>query len=354
MGNGSLTARGVSVANGAKVTLQSVTVSQNELVGAYADTNSTFVARDSTFEYNRPGSDGDFGDGVGLYSGATGDLARCAFVSNSYYGLDVQDPGSTLTCDHCAVVGTRPNAAGKFGRGINAEQGARVGLTDVALVANVTEGLFLRAAGPTGPAVHADVSRLLVRDTAPAANGFFGEGLCVFEGASLTLTDAALVGNHDVGFILNDFRTDAGVLPSATVTNLVVRRTRQTAGGEDGAGVLSGGTLTLTNAAVSQSSSFGLLVANPGSSLVAKNVSVVDVQPDAHGDVGHAFVGSRRAGALNDVELRGAVVGLAAQGYGVSVNASRISDNRVGVHVQGDSTLATAPVAAAPVGVRRW
>jgi hypothetical protein len=173
----------------------------------------------------------------------------------------------------------------------------------------------------------------------------------VNHGASLVLNGAALVGNHDVGLFVNDFRTDAGVLPSATVTNLVVRGTQLTKQGDHGAGILCGGTLSLTNAAVVGNESFGILLANPGSSLVAQSVSVVGVEPDGHGDYGHAFVGLNGGTAqLTDVELSSAVVGLAAQSYGVSVNASRISDNRVGVHVQGDSTLSTATVAAAPRG----
>ncbi len=348
---GSPTARGLSVTSGAKVTLQSATVSENDLAGAVAELGASLFARDSTFEYGRPGHDGDFGLGVGVYSGGTAELTRCALVSNSYYGLDVQDPGSSARVDRLAVVGTRPSGAGVLGRGVNVELGATLTANDVALLANASEGLLLRNAGPTGPPAHGEVSRLLVRDTAPSGDGQWGLGVSVNHGASLVLTDAALVGNHDVGFFMNDFRTNAGVLASATVTNLVVRGTQMTSQGDHGLGVLNGGVLSLTNAAVVSNASFGVLVANPGSALEAKSVSVVDVQPDGHGGFGHAFVGlSGGTARLSDVELRGAVVGLAAQSYGVSVNGSRISDNQVGVHVQGDSTLATAPVAAAPKG----
>lgn len=348
---GSVTARGISVMDGAKVTLQSATVSQNDLIGAVAELGASLIARDTTFEYGRPGSDGDFGVGVGVYGGGSAELTRCALMSNSYYGLDVEDPGTSVKVDHLAVVGTRPSGGGIFGRGINVELGATLTGNDVSLLANASEALLVRDPGPTGPPAHAELTRLLVRDTAALSDGAWGLGVSVNHGASLVLTDAALVGNRDVGFFVNDFRTDAGVLPSATVTNLVVRGTQMTKQGDHGAGILSGGTLSLTNAAVVANESFGVLVANPGSSLVAQSVSVVGVQPDGHGAYGHAFVGLNGGVVqMTDVELRGSVVGLAAQSCGVSMNASRISDNSVGVHVQGDSTLGTAPVAAAPKG----
>ncbi|MHB8875380.1 MAG: hypothetical protein ACYC8T_16975, partial [Myxococcaceae bacterium] len=127
------------------------------------------------------------GQGVVAQGGAMVLLDGVGVVGNRTAGMQASDPGSLIKAFNVLVQGTLPGLAGNRGRGVNVQGGAQLELSDSALVENRQVGLFVWGAG-----TRAVLTGVLIDATAADADGRFGNGAEVLEGARADLRGSAL------------------------------------------------------------------------------------------------------------------------------------------------------------------
>jgi hypothetical protein len=130
-----------------------------------------------------------FGASAGLGSNLV--LRDCVLEGNVAMGMFVS-MGAVVAVSNCAIRGTLVDATGAFGRGINAQSGAALTLTDSTVSGNRNSGVYLSGSG-----TKATLKGVVIRDTTPNDASDTGRGLVVQLGASLDLSSSVLFdGGH--------------------------------------------------------------------------------------------------------------------------------------------------------------
>lgn len=158
-------------------------------------------------------------DGTGLAIGSSHVAVRRAFIrGNHNSGVVVSDPGAQLRLEDARVESTRPGGAGRFGRGVVVQTGAKLNVARLAIVDNQETGLFV--AGPGSAARGGDVSIAGMRaaDRGPLTG--LGVGLHVQEGGLVQLSRVDVRESIGFGVIMYS----AGTL--GRLTDLVVADTQ--------------------------------------------------------------------------------------------------------------------------------
>lgn len=135
-------------------------------------------------------------------------------------GIFVAGAATRLDLARAVIARTLPRTSdSQFGRGINEQEGAQLTVTDALVWRNVDLGLFADGVGTrfTG-------SRLLVQETASnAADRSYGVGMTAQQGVALSLSETLFRSNHAHGLLIQSEGTVAdlrsvtieGTLPSA-------------------------------------------------------------------------------------------------------------------------------------------
>jgi hypothetical protein len=386
-------ANGLDVEDKTVLTVTSSAVIASAGVGL-AMTSGTANVATSVIRDTASASDGTAGNGVSAVSGATLSIDSSWLLRNREVSIVIAGAGSTAQISNTTVTDTQPNAMGQFGAGIGAEGGATLTLTSSAVVKSLYYGVFLSDAMTTG-----EIDHTLVRDTAldhvdgvgrnidvqdgargvlksTTVAGSIGEALFVDStmapadldatqtvalgghvgafvrlGGSLELAQCALVGGTDVGLYLTADEGAAKVHSKATVTDSVIRDT-QPIKGDNGLGALSGGTLTMTNVTINNAYGGGLWVGNNGgadgglttqgstATLTTCVVRNTQTEPNDAGQ-GHGVVGleATLVTLLGCTMTGNSGAGLAFESATALVSGGAISNNEVGLDIQGSSTL---------------
>lgn len=189
---------------------------------------STLAATDLHVEGTRAQED-DGLLGCGLWaSGETSvQLTRAAFVDNEVAGI-YANHGAVLVAEDLAIRDTRAQETdGGFGNGLLLESGATVELHRAALERNRFIGIQVGGAVLTAEDV-------VIRDTlSRSSDGAAGYGLAAAAGGVAELTRAAIEGNRGVG-VLSSLGIGAFDRAQVTLTDAVVAGTLEKACAEDG------------------------------------------------------------------------------------------------------------------------
>ena len=121
-------------------------------------------------------------------------VAGFLLVGNRQYGVFAWHSSSSLVLSNVEVLDSLPMADGTWGRGICVQDGASLRAEDCRVEGNAEIGI---AAGHGGTTVY--LSNVEVLDTQPLADGTLGRGIQVSQGASLQAEDCQVVGNVEVG-----------------------------------------------------------------------------------------------------------------------------------------------------------
>jgi hypothetical protein len=238
-----------------------------------------------------------------------------------------------VTATVLLVEDTQPDSSYPTGGwGIAAIGGVALTLTDAILRNNHELGMLAASFG-----TRVTASGLVVEKTLPSVSALTnGMGISVVDGAVLTLTGATLRSNHAVGLIASD----AGTRVTATV--LLVERTKPRAIDQSygvGVGVQDGAALTLAGATLRANHDVGLLGLGVGTTVTATGLLVADTQPQARdGRFGDGLLlteGASLTGA--DITLwENARCGLqvAFEGVSVAVQGALIGRNLIGTNLQ--------------------
>jgi hypothetical protein len=182
---------------GTSVRLSHGRLERNQMFGSIVQEGASLELFDVTFAANEPRpSDGLFGMGLGVNDGARVSGARVAIEDNAGAGI-ATGAGATLELTDLAVRRTRPSRIGMegdlSGRGLSLERGTTAKITNALIEENREIGLFV---------LDADVmlSNAAIVRTAPVVD-VSGRGIQAQEGARIDLANVCLEDNVEVGVL---------------------------------------------------------------------------------------------------------------------------------------------------------
>ena len=268
---------GVSADSGCHVTLEDTRLSANRDVGLAAiGAGTTVVASRILVDGTLPQElDKKFGWGVLAQDGAKLTLDEARLSGNRVIGLKVANPGSTVAATGLLIDATLPQQVDNVGgRGAEVSDGAQVTLSEARLSANRDVGLAV-----SGAATRLTASSLLIDGTqARATDQQFGLGMNVQGGARATVQGARLSANRTVGLVV----TDAG--SEVAANQLLVDGTLQRASDAmfgTGIQLRQGASLLLQDARLSANRQAGLVAGDKGTVVVANRLVVDGTLPQA-------------------------------------------------------------------------
>jgi hypothetical protein len=301
----------------------------------------------STVYDTQPDAMNQFGAGIGAEDGAVVTITSSAVAKSLYYGVFAADAKTTVSMSHTLVRDTSFDHIDGVGRNVDVQDGAKVTLNAVTVVNSEGEALLSDA---TMAAADLNATETL------AIGGHIGAFVRL--GGTMELTGSALVKNIEAALYLTADEGAAKAHSKATATDSVFLDT-QTIKGANGNTVVSGGIVSLERVTIDSAYGIGVLVGNntgpdggytsSGSTATLDGCVVRDTQPEPNGSgPGHGVV----ALAGTTVNVTGSTItgntgaGLAFQSATGLVSGGTVSNNVVGIDVQGSSTLmqlATAP-----------
>ena len=323
---------GVRGFDGAGLSLERVELRGNRGVALFINTGAQLDAADLTLADTL--SDGSTGAGLWVESGATVIAERIEASNNSAIGVQIEGEGTGANLTGLICRDTSPDANGMFGRGINISDGATATITG-ALIAN-NRGLGVAVLG-SGLNLHD--SR--VRSTsARNVDGLFGYGLAV-QSARSALRRVVFEQNVAVSVFVGP--TDSWL--HATDVSVVDTESRGS-DGRAGRGIyaINGGVITGERIAVINSREVGVFSRGAGSIISLREVEVRDTRAPAcaptscpSDGLGLGVVASETASVTLDgftIEENAAAGLQVAASAHLDVSHGVVASNPVGANIQ--------------------
>jgi len=322
--------------NGCELTVRDVVVEEATGFGIFAINEGTLTVESSVVRDTAPAVGGLFGRGLSIENGSTGVVRRVSLERNREVGMRSFAPGSTLVAEDVYIRDTLAEEAdGSFGRGFTVEQGASAELSRVVIERARDMGIFVDIGGTTLTG-----RDLIIRDIESQERGLIGgRGINVQDGAVVDLERVRIERAREIGIgCIGDV--------SATLRDVVVRDTREQESDlrwGRGIAVTESARLSLERTAILRS--IGLAFANGESTVTAEHLWVKGVSLEAcvgttcpTGGLGIG-VGSYLPGATTDVrtfvveDAATCGVQIAAQGQ-LDLTSGVIRGNAIGACVQ--------------------
>jgi hypothetical protein len=266
---------GIHAENGATVTLSGSLLADNHDFALDLRTASATLT-ETVIRGTRSRPTGESGVGVSLLGGGILSLTRVGLSDNRSFGLSVEDAASVAAIADSVVELTL--GAGLPGTtGLHLVDG-QLTVTDTAVVNNESAAL----AAFVAPA-HVQISGSLFQDTRPpthdtTADAPFGRGVDAEDGACLDLSDSAIVGSTGIALFLQT--TPAANACDAHVDRLVVLGSHDQANGEATRAVsVQGGKLALSNSAIISQLEAGVFLS--GTAVATVTGTLLRALPDA-------------------------------------------------------------------------
>jgi len=304
--------RGVFATDGATLRMHQSVVRRGSManvlvVGGYADQPTRAELAEVWLRDAQGLPDGSLGWGLAALDGAEVTARRTIADDNRAAGIAVYSgvPGvrTAMELEDVAVRDTLPDGDQRSGYGILASSsaGGTVQLSGrrLLLERNHETGLIVAPAS-AGAQASAEIEGLVVRQTAPVAEARRGYGVAALDGARVTLRQALLADNEEMGLFIE------GVVYAGTVVDLedvIVRRTRGSAGRPSTAVVArTGSLLTMSRALLDEGTGAALLALGEGdgsgAQVEAADLTVYGPDPSLHPD------GAYGVAATHDASLR--------------------------------------------------
>lgn len=294
---------GLAISGGASLDLRHAVVANNRdaaifVLGVKSRVSGANVAIRHTGSSEKSGTGGH---GLRVLGGGRAELQWSDFEENRAAGVYASQPATTAVLAHALVRSTRQSESGDAsgrGIGVQIEAGAMVTLVDARLRANHDVGLFARGAGAQLEAQGLTIDATMPRESDSGG----GRGLWAVEGAQVKLSGARLRANRSIALVA----TDPGTTLDAQ--GLVVDDTMEDAAtGAGGYGVVlaKGAKGTLKDIAVWDNRIAGLSVTDPGTTATVDGLVVARThgRPGAAGSGAGLMVGSQASLTARRVRL---------------------------------------------------
>ncbi len=195
--------RGVNVEDGAALTATRCTLQRNTTVGVYATGfGTTADLVDTEVLDTSPSPNGNGGAGIQVQDGAALSVSGCTVQGNTNWGAFAGDAGTTLDLVDTAILDTSAGADGNSGFGLCVADGAALNVMACTIQGNTRAGVGVWHPGTTASLVDTEVL-----NTSPSPDGRFGRGIDVNDGAALTATGCRVEGSYEIGVIASSAGT---------------------------------------------------------------------------------------------------------------------------------------------------
>lgn len=331
---------GVACITGGVANLAASAVVDNQTIGTSAVGPKASLSLDGTLVIGTaPDSAGARGYGVELELGAVATLTGSALVSNTESGVYAIDASTRVTLTKSIVSDTKAGKGKVHGRGLVVQTGAAASVSQSALVGNRDIAASARNAGSS-----ITVDQSVVRNTLPQdSDGTHGRGIEADDGAKVTLSNSSLLDNHGVA-LLGSSKSVVDVRDSWIADTVA---DASTGGPGRAVTAQADATMTLLGVVVQRSAQIAMVV-SANASLTVRSSLVEDTIAAADGTFGHGLLAYDGALlVVDDVTItKSAGAALVFASSRGNVSHARIRANAVGIHVQDGSTL--QEVAAVP------
>ncbi len=191
--------------------------SSAETILSTSDSDATLISISGATEVSVEGLVGRGGTrGIQVYEGAELTLTSVQFAEASEVALLAHGSSTSLTLDGVAISDTAATGTG-LGYGVVVQSGAQAAVQDLTLTGCRTVGFLVHSGEGSGvSASHADITSLTVDGTRKNAEGWLGRGLQVQGNATLALSQGSFSGNHDAGIFV--LRSPSVAISDVTVT----------------------------------------------------------------------------------------------------------------------------------------
>ena len=325
---------GVSVGVGASLTLSDSVVEANSEVGiSLSEGVSTFTGERLAVRDNKEGSAGTHGWGLNAQAGATVTVTDSAFSGNHYANVRLSTKSSG-TFERIVLRDGKPTTMEDVGRGISVQQGATAKLTRAALVGNYEIGIV------AADATTIELEEVLVGSTKLSKSGAFGRALDAFGGAQVHAKRFHAYDNHDASVIAVEPGTHV-TLEASSIVDTAFERSGLLG---RAIGVQQGATVDVTDSAIVNAREVAVGVFDRGSHVTLSRSVVIGTQPNGDAAFGHGVMAT--FGSLVEIAdseiAENAGVGIAIGTASARVARVRIRKNAVGLYVQDGTTLREA------------
>ena len=305
--------RGIGIEDGARLEAEACLVEGNTELGIFAtDDGSEVILHGVEVRDTSPTVDGTDGFGICVQAGARLEASDCLVEENSLSGLRASGVDTEMILRDVEVRTTRPLPDGLGGWGIDVLLGARVEAESCLVEENTHVGISMDHAG-----TEVLLREVEVRDTQALADGTFGQGMSVREGARLAAERCHVAGNKDVGIAVSGEGTEV------VLQEVEVRDTKPQGDGTSGVGigVAGGARLDARACLVGGNASTGILAYDAGTDVVLQEVEVRDTQSlkDGTGGRGIGIWGGARLEAEACVVAGNALMGIIASDEGTEM-----------------------------------
>ncbi len=256
---------GVFARRGGSLQLRRSIVESNDNVGvAVFDAGSRAVVEDCVIRRSRARRDGAWGNGIAVRNGAQIELRRTLLAENNEGGLTVGgNTMTTATVEDVVIRDTRSVAGSMGGIGVGLAEAGQMTARRLRISASIAAGMEV-----LGPGTHLDLEDAVVDGGMPVANGTFGHGIDVGNGASAAIRRVRIADNTSAGLVSDG----AGSL--VDVADSVIVRTRVGARGGTGLGVLNDGTATVVRVGLYDNGALGAGAFTDGASIELRDVVI--------------------------------------------------------------------------------
>ncbi len=358
---------GLAIQTGASVTAEATLLAGNTAAGVFVTgAGSRAELTRCAVRGTRPGGDGQ-GPGLSATLGGRVRAEATALTRNVESGASADGAGSRIDLTACVVRETAPNALGRRGRGLNAQNGGAASAADTLFERNTEVGVAALA-----PGSRVELTSCVIRGTLPRRDGVAGEGLAASDGATLTASRVRVAYDAEAAVLA------IGAAAELALNACALRHTGEASGTRAGVGLVAadGASLRAEGVTVDRAVGAGALTQGAGSRLALTAAAVRGTRPlavgilgrgaDASGgasltaratlleggaEFGVSVFGAGSAAALDDVIV--ARVAASARGFGVGLACSggaQVAGSRVAVVDVAGGGVTAVPLAgqAAP------
>ena len=284
--------QGIMVQTGAVVTVDAAVFTGNHQSGVVvmgwqgdpSGPKTIFNFSDVIVQDTSAREDGNYGRAMNIQSGVVAEMERVILRRNTELGLLVlMDPDnvpSEVNVSDILVQDTKRSPDGRFGRGLNVQDGANVSIVRGRFDHNNELGIYC-GMGPAETPAQLELSDVTVTNTGSTADGKLGRGLEATMGCTLEASNICILDNREVGVFVFGWEGDPQT--HASFTNLTVTGTLysscgelpkgedgacylqdQNLGGGHGLAAVYGGQATISDFFISGSTVAGILISREG------------------------------------------------------------------------------------------
>ncbi len=357
--------RGMSVQNGAQVTVERAVFEKNREIGVYVSgldhsTPASLSLAQVILRNTQSQADGTMGRGISIQDGAQVTIKKAIFEENREVGIFVSSLDSSMSTSlnlaDVIVRNTRSAADGTNGVGISIQDGAQVTVERTMFEKNHDTGIFVTGLDCTTPTI-LNLSNAIISDTQNIADGTGGRGICVQEGGQVTIENTVFEKNREISVFVA--KSESTVPTFVNLTDTIIRDTQSILDGISGRGmVVQGGAKSVIDRSVLiHNREVSILIMDESSQFSLQNVLIYNTIFSACGEIpegedgscienGENLGGGTGVAVLENgqAELRDFLIsGSAQQGILISrggqleAHRGTITDNAIGVNVMDDT-----------------